>query len=319
MPGPGPIEAPNYPVELPIADRPPPSVAEYSDVVDHRQDVINLLMTAARVLQSNRSSMPSTTPATNPRKAHRPTAPLTPPSQHISCSSDSDDDDGNGLRVSVARIIPETEDESEDDTGSVDGSPDELLDANGNEFPHVIPESDEETNDFQQHILPLPTPPTFLAQLRRPRNVGRWQFGMPEVLVPPYNNGDQPLTLKPIRNPSTVRIPHLPNVEAFRSFAHHRGIDLQGVNIQDMYEELVRRARILSGDPVELVISPFILTPVNEPYPRELLALFALGSFLIQTDRNTLVTLMFCISRLGVDGIRNLLTKIDRAYIALNH
>jgi hypothetical protein len=151
------------------------------------------------------------------------------------------------------------------------------------------------------------------ANLPKPTQVGRiiWQDAV--LLLPPADKGDQPLTLKIPQVPEPVPTVEI-NWERFKVYAKQRGLVFDDEDMEDVARELGTRCLVLRCEEFKPRIWRHLKKGVTSGYSKQFVALMTLALFVTadnEPNMDTAVALIYCISRIGVDKIRENLKAIS--------
>ena len=155
------------------------------------------------------------------------------------------------------------------------------------------------------------------TKLSKPDSFGVFHWKEPILYDPKRNDGDQPLTLKHLEESVEFEaidpFERLAN-EEFNKFAKKHNIDLKNIDLDSLSDELCKRQDFLRGQEFNNMVWKPLLEPCNCADQKKILAFMALTVFCCsrdeQVDLNLAVALIFCISRVSAETIRNKLKKL---------
>jgi hypothetical protein len=129
------------------------------------------------------------------------------------------------------------------------------------------------------------------------------------VILLPNGRGDRALIRRMPSVPFDVPIFRF-DIEEFERFAAQRHISLEGININELRDEIAKRVNVLTRrlDGTDVVWEP-LRRPVYRKYSRELIALMTLTLHLFGRSELALM-LIYCISKYKKSTLHNLMNEI---------
>jgi hypothetical protein len=130
-----------------------------------------------------------------------------------------------------------------------------------------------------------------------------------EVDLLPGGHGDRSLIRRIPLVPFQVPIFRF-DLEEFERFVADRHISLDGINVNELLDEIAKRANVLEGclDGTDVVWAP-LRHPVYRKYSRELIALMTLAMHLFGNSELALM-LIYCISKYQKPTLRKIMKTI---------